>query len=193
MTDTPDTTPEPAPAPTQVIDPALLMPILIAPHPVLKAKSRPVVDSDADLIRELIPRMFATMYQAPGIGLAAPQIGQNVRMAVIDVREDDKPQPIVMINPRIIASSPNLNVYEEGCLSLPQQYAEVTRPRIVRVQFENAQGMKEEIEADRLLSTCIQHEIDHLDGILFIDRISMLKRNMILRKLAKEMKLKAQG
>ena len=186
MTDTP--------APTLNIDPALLMPILIAPHPVLKAKARPVVDSDAELIRDLIPRMFATMYQAPGIGLAAPQIGQSLRMAVVDVRErEENRQPIVMINPKIIASSPDLNIYEEGCLSLPQQFAEVTRPRIVRVQFENAQGMKEELEADGLLSTCIQHEIDHLDGVLFIDRISMLKRNMIMRKLIKEQKLKAQG
>ena len=187
MTDTPETAPSPA------IDPALLLPILIAPHPVLKAKARPVQDRDADLIRDLIPRMFASMYHAPGIGLAAPQIGQSIRMAVVDVRDGETPNPLVLINPRIIASSPDLNVYEEGCLSLPQQFAEVTRPRIIRVQFENAQGMKQEIEADGLLSTCIQHEIDHLDGILFVDHLSMLKRNMIMRKLAKEMKQKAQG
>ena len=181
MTDTPD------------IDPALLLPILIAPHPVLKAKARPVANADADLMRDLIPRMFATMYKAPGIGLAAPQIGQSVRMFVMDVKDGETKHPMVMVNPEIIASSPDLNVYEEGCLSLPQQFAEVTRPRIVRVRFENAQGMKEEIEADGLLATCIQHELDHLNGVLFVDHISSLKRNMIMRKLAKEQKLKAQG
>ena len=181
MTDTPD------------IDPALLLPILIAPHPVLKAKARAVANADAELIRGLIPRMFATMYKAPGIGLAAPQIGQSVRMFVMDVKDGETNRPMVMVNPEIIASSPDLNVYEEGCLSLPQQFAEVTRPRIVRVRFENAQGMKEEIEADGLLATCIQHELDHLNGVLFVDHISSLKRNMIMRKLAKEQKLKAQG
>ena len=139
MTDTPD------------IDPALLLPILIAPHPVLKAKARAVATADADLMRGLIPRMFATMYKAPGIGLAAPQIGQSVRMFVMDVKDGETNRPMVMVNPEIIASSPDLNVYEEGCLSLPQQFAEVTRPRIVRVRFENAQGMKEEIEADGLM------------------------------------------
>jgi peptide deformylase len=176
------------------IDPALLLPILIAPHPVLKARARPVVDQDADLIRGLIPRMFATMYKAPGIGLAAPQIGRSVRMFVVDVqREGEKSGPIVMVNPEIVATSDELNAYEEGCLSLPEQFAEVTRPRVVKVRFEDAEGAKREIEADGLLATCIQHELDHLNGVLFVDHLSALKRNMIMRKLAKEQKHKAMG
>jgi peptide deformylase len=176
------------------IDPALLLPILIAPHPVLKAKCRLVADSDADLIRGLIPRMFATMYKAPGIGLAAPQIGQTVRMFVVDVqREGTKSGPLVMVNPEIVAHSDELNTYEEGCLSLPEQFAPVTRPRVVKMRFIDAQGMKQEIEADGLLATCIQHELDHLNGVLFVDHLSALKRNIIMRKLAKEQKQKAMG
>ncbi len=170
---------------------AALMPILIAPHPMLKAKARPVIDRDADLMRDLIPRMFATMYKAPGIGLAAPQIGLSLRMAVVDVSEGETRRPIVMVNPEIIAASDETRVYEEGCLSLPQQFADVTRPVRIKVRFEDANGVKCEMEADGLLATCMQHEIDHLNGVLFVDHISALKRNMIMRKLAKEQRTKA--
>ena len=171
---------------------AELMPILIAPHPVLKAKARPVIQSDNDLIRGLIPRMFATMYKAPGIGLAAPQIGLSIRVAVVDVSEPEKPRaPLVMINPEVVAASAELRIHEEGCLSLPNQYAPVTRPSIIKVRFEDESGMKREIDADGLLATCIQHEIDHLNGVLFVDHISMLKRSIIMRKLAKEQRAKA--
>ena len=167
-----------------------LIPILIAPHPVLKRAARKIIPADADLVRELIPQMFAAMYAAPGIGLAAPQVGQSLRLAVVDVARDDTPAPMVLINPEIIARSTELATREEGCLSLPRQFADVTRPAKVKVRFEDAQGIKREIEADELLATCLQHEIDHLDGILFVDHISALKRNMIMRKLAKDQRAK---
>jgi peptide deformylase len=167
-----------------------LIPILIAPHPVLKRPARKVVAADGDAVRELIPRMFAAMYDAPGIGLAAPQVGHSLRLAVIDLTRDDAPAPMVLINPEIIASSSELATREEGCLSLPRQFADVTRPARVKVRFEDAQGMRREIEADDLLATCLQHEIDHLNGILFVDHISALKRNIIMRKMAKELRAK---
>lgn len=170
---------------------AELLHILIAPHPMLKAKARRVLDADADRVRALIPRMFSTMYRAPGIGLAAPQIGESLRMAVVDVGESDARQPMVMINPEIIAESQELSVHEEGCLSLPQQFAEVTRPARIKLRFEDHAGMRREIEAEGLLATCIQHEIDHLNGVLFVDHLSALKRNIIMRKLAKEQRNKA--
>ncbi len=173
---------------SDVINPASLLPILIAPHALLKARARRVVDSDADKVRDIIPRMFAAMYHAPGIGLAAPQVGLGLRLAVVDLMANDKRQPIVLINPEIIQRSPEMFTREEGCLSLPHQFADVTRPARVRVRFEDAAGIKQEIEADGLLATCLQHEIDHLDGILFVDHISALKRNMLMRKLAKEQK-----
>jgi peptide deformylase len=169
---------------------AALLSILIAPHPVLKARARRVIGADADVIRGLIPRMFASMYQAPGIGLAAPQIGLSLRMAVIDLMANDTRDPLVLVNPEIIASSTELATREEGCLSLPNQFAEVIRPARVKVRFEDAAGIKREIEADGLLATCLQHEIDHLDGVLFVDHISSLKRNMIMRRLAKEQRVK---
>ncbi len=169
-----------------------LIPILIAPHPLLKAKSRKVADSDADQVRALIPRMFAAMYHAPGIGLAAPQVGVSLRMAIIDLQADDKRSPVVLVNPEIVARSAELATREEGCLSMPNQYADVTRPARVRVRFEDAQGVRAEIEAEGLLAACLQHEIDHLDGVLFVDHISALKRNMLMRKLAKEQRLKSE-
>jgi peptide deformylase len=167
-----------------------LIPILIAPHPVLKRPARKVIGTDADLVRDLIPRMFAAMYDAPGIGLAAPQVGHSLRLAVVDLTRDDAPAPMVLINPEIVAASAELATREEGCLSLPRQFADVTRPARVKVRFEDAQGVKREIEADDLLATCLQHEIDHLNGVLFVDHISALKRNIIMRKLAKEMRAK---
>ena len=141
-------------------------------------------------MRALLPRMFATMYQAPGIGLAAPQIGQKLRFLVADVQPDEARHPIAMINPEIAARSAELAVREEGCLSLPGQYAEVTRPAWVKVRYLDETGARREIEAAGLLSACLQHEIDHLDGVLFVDHLSALKRNIILRRLAKELRQK---
>lgn len=165
-----------------------LIPILIAPNPILKARARAVTDRDQAVVRDLIPRMFAAMYDAPGIGLAAPQVGIGLRLAVVDLMVDEKPAPIVLINPEIIAVSDTLATREEGCLSLPNQYADLTRPAKVKVKYFDQAGVKREIEAEGLLAACLQHELDHLDGILFVDHISALKRNMILRRLAKEMR-----
>lgn len=169
-----------------------LLPILIAPHPTLKAKARPVANPDNDIVRDLIPRMFATMYKAPGIGLAAPQVDMRLRVVVIDLARDDKREPITMVNPEVVAESPELATREEGCLSLPNQYADVTRPARVKVRYFDETGAKRELEADDLLAACVQHEIDHLDGILFVDHISALKRNMIMRRLAKEQRTKGR-
>jgi peptide deformylase len=171
---------------------AALLPILIAPHASLKARARAVGPGDADRIRDLLPRMFATMYQAPGIGLAAPQVDVGLRVAVVDLAPKDVRAPIALINPEVIAASKELATREEGCLSLPHQFADVTRPAIVRVRYLDQTGARREIEADGLLSACLQHEIDHLDGVLFVDHISALKRNMILRKLAKEIRQKGR-
>ena len=161
------------------------IPILIAPQAVLKTRARPVGAGDADRVRALVPRMFAAMYKAPGIGLAAPQVGVGLRLCIIDLMPDDKPAPMVLVNPEVVAVSPELATREEGCLSLPGMYAEVTRPARVKVRWHDAGGARREIEAEGLLAACLQHEIDHLDGILFVDHISALKRNMIMRKLAK--------
>jgi peptide deformylase len=167
-----------------------MLPILIAPNQILKTRARPVKPADADIIRDLIPRMFETMYRAPGIGLAAPQVSHSLRLIVIDLAPDEKRHPYSLINPEIVAASPELATREEGCLSLPNQYAEITRPARVKVRYLDQSGAKREIEADGLLAACLQHEIDHLDGVLFVDHLSALKRNMIMRRLAKEQKLK---
>jgi peptide deformylase len=169
---------------------ASLLPIRIVPDPVLRKTARPVTPEDAAQVRELIPQMFAAMYAAPGIGLAAPQIGVLLRLVVIDIAPDKVPAPIVLINPEIVASSEALASREEGCLSLPEQFAEVTRPAWVKVKYQDEHGAKKEIEGEDLLGACLQHEIDHLNGVLFIDHISALKRNILLRKLAKEQKAK---
>jgi peptide deformylase len=166
------------------------LPILIAPNQILRTRARPVKPSDSDLVRELIPRMFATMYEAPGIGLAAPQVSESLRLVVIDLVPNDKRQPHSLINPEIVAVSDERATREEGCLSLPGQYADITRPARVKVRYLDETGAKREMEADGLLSACLQHEIDHLDGILFVDHLSPLKRNMIMRRLAKEQRLK---
>ncbi|MGC8477689.1 MAG: peptide deformylase [Acetobacteraceae bacterium] len=166
------------------------IPILIAPHPALKTRARAVTPADAEQLRDLIPRMFAAMYAAPGIGLAAPQVGVGLRLAIVDLMPDEKPAPIVLINPEVVAASEELATREEGCLSLPGQYADVTRPARVKLRYLDQAGARREISAEGLLSACIQHEIDHLDGILFVDRLSSLKRNMILRRLAKEQRQK---
>lgn len=167
-----------------------LLPILLVPDPRLRARARPVGPADADTVRALAPRMLETMYKAPGIGLAAPQVGTLLRMFVVDLQKDEKPDPMVLVNPEIVAVSEEQAVREEGCLSLPGQYADVTRPARVRMRYQDLTGAKREIEADGLLATCLQHEYDHLDGVLFVDHLSALKRNMILRKLAKDLKQK---
>jgi peptide deformylase len=166
------------------------IPILIAPDPFLKARARPVKPADADLVRDLIPRMFAAMYQAPGIGLAAPQVSHSLRLIVIDLMPDEKKQPLSLINPQIIAVSDECATREEGCLSLPGQYADITRPARVKVRYLDETGARREVAADGLLAACLQHEIDHLDGVLFVDHLSALKRNMIMRRLAKEQRQK---
>lgn len=168
-----------------------ILPILIAPDPRLKKKAKPVEAVD-DRIVKLTGDMLETMYAAPGIGLAAPQVGILERVVVIDVAgKDEPPQPLRMINPEILSRSQETAAYEEGCLSLPEQYAEVVRPKSVRVRFLDETGAEREMDADGLLATCIQHEIDHLDGTLFVDHLSMLKRNMIMRRLQKQKKVNA--
>lgn len=168
-----------------------LLPILFVPDPRLRAKAKPVAAGDAR-IPALAEKMLATMYKAPGIGLAAPQVGELLRLVVVDLKPEDRPEPLVLVNPEIIGASKELATREEGCLSLPGQYAEVTRPAMVKVRYTDLSGAKREIEADGLMSACLQHELDHLDGVLFVDHLSALKRNMILRKLAKELKNKAR-
>ncbi len=168
-----------------------LLPIIVAPDSRLKAKCAPVGRVD-DAVRRLMDDMLETMYAAPGIGLAAPQVGVQKRVIVLDVaREGESRRPLRLADPEIIAASDDDMSCEEGCLSLPQHYAEVIRPRSVTVRYRDYDNALREISADGLLSTCLQHEIDHLDGILFVDHISALKRNMILRKLLKSKKAKA--
>jgi len=162
-----------------------LLPILTAPDPRLKMKSVAVEKVD-DEVRQLMDDMLETMHAAPGIGLAAPQVGVHKRVIVIEIeREGLQTGQILMANPEIIEASDEDATYEEGCLSVPEHYSEVVRPAKVRVRYLDRQNEIRELECEGLLATCIQHEIDHLDGILFIDHISALKRNMILRKLLK--------
>lgn len=162
--------------------------VIIAPDPRLKAISSPVAHVDRG-IRTLIDDMLETMYSAPGIGLAAPQIGELKRVIVVDVAKDEEPRnPHALINPELVWVSDEDASYEEGCLSVPEHYAEVTRPARVRVRFLDREGKASELEAEGLLATVVQHEMDHLDGILFIDHLTGLKRNMILRKLLKARK-----
>ncbi len=165
-----------------------LLPILTAPDPRLKKKAKPV-DKVDDGVRKLMADMLETMYAAPGVGLAAPQVGVGLRVIVLDVAREGEPMaPMKLANPEIVWASEDDNTYEEGCLSVPEHYAEVVRPRAVKVRYLDESGAAREIEADGLLATCLQHEVDHLDGILFLDHLSALKRNMILRKLLKEKK-----
>ena len=162
-----------------------LLPIIIAPDPRLKLKAKPVKAVD-DEVRRLMDDLLETMYSAPGIGLAAPQVGVLRRVLVVDVaREGDKPQPMKIANPEILWRSEELATYSEGCLSLPEHYADVARPARIRLRYLDYENEIREIEVEGLLATCIQHEMDHLEGVLFVDHISALKRNIILRKLAK--------
>jgi peptide deformylase len=162
-----------------------LLPIITAPDPRLKIKAKPVAKVD-DKVRGLMDDMLETMYHAIGIGLAAPQVGAAQRVLVIDVaREGEKPQPMRIANPEIVWRSEELMMANEGCLSLPEHYADVERPAAIRLRYLDHENEIREIEAKGLLATCLQHEIDHLDGVLFVDHISALKRGMILRKLQK--------
>lgn len=167
-----------------------LPPILIVPDKRLRQKARRVTQADREQVAHLVPAMFGAMYKAPGIGLAAPQIGVSLRLVVLDLAPDATPAPMVLINPEIIRASTERVSREEGCLSLPGQYADVARPAEIAVSFEDEAGKRRTIEADGLLAACIQHEIDHLDGVLFVDHLSALKRNILLRKLAKEQREK---
>ena len=158
--------------------------IIEAPDRRLTTKSAPVERIDADLLR-LLDHMLETMYAAPGIGLAAPQVGVLRRAFVADLGNEGERAPMYVINPEIVARSETTNVAEEGCLSLPKQFGEVARFDQVRMRYLDREGAIKEIEADGLLARCLQHEIDHLDGVLFVDHLSPLKRTMILRRLAK--------
>lgn len=183
-------------APMTSATPALAgtkLPILQPPHPILRGRTRKVGPADMEQVRALLPDMFATMYAAPGIGLAAPQVGVGLRFAIIDLMPNEQPAPVVLINPEVIRVSEDWAVREEGCLSLPGQYADVTRPARVAVRHQDVDGATHEVEAEGLLAACLQHEIDHLDGVLFVDHLSALKRNMLLRKLAKERRQMAAG
>ena len=165
-----------------------IKPLIILPDPVLRQVSKPVERVDADL-QKLAADMLETMYDAPGIGLAAIQIGVPRRMLVIDLAKEDEPkQPVVFINPEIISSSDDRSTYEEGCLSIPDYYAEVERPARVTVKSLDRDGNEQMTEADGLLATCLQHEIDHLNGVLFIDHISRLKRDMVIKRFTKAAK-----
>lgn len=165
-----------------------LLPIIVAPDVRLKTLAGAVGEVD-DGVRRLMDDMLETMYDAPGIGLAAPQIGVAKRVIVLDVaREDEAPAPLCLADPVLLAASDDTAVREEGCLSLPDHYAEVERAARITVSYLDRDGARQVREADELLATCIQHEMDHLDGVLFVDHISKIKRGMILRKLAKTKK-----
>ncbi|PJE27840.1 peptide deformylase [Pseudooceanicola antarcticus] len=169
-------------------------PILIHPDPRLKKVAAPVEDI-SDELRKLSDDMLETMYDAPGIGLAAPQIGILQRLIVLDCvkEEGETPRPLVMFNPEIVAASDETSVYEEGCLSIPEQYAEVTRPAEVTVRWMDRDGNAQEESFDKLWATCVQHEIDHLEGKLFIDYVSPMRRQMITRKSQKLKRERARG
>ncbi|MCK5375146.1 MAG: peptide deformylase [Alphaproteobacteria bacterium] len=161
--------------------------IVTVPDPVLKQIAQPV-DKVDDAIRTQMDGMLAVMYDAPGIGLAANQVGLLNRVFVMDLSsrtEEEEPNPICMVNPQILYESEEMSVMEEGCLSIPKQYAEVERPAIVRVKYIDYNGKDAELEAQGLLSHCIQHEMDHLNGMLFIDYLSTLKRNIMIKKVHK--------
>ncbi len=168
--------------------------ILIHPDPRLKKLADAVPDL-SDELRLLADDMLETMYDAPGIGLAAPQIGINKRLIVMDCvrEEDDTPNPMVMFNPEIIGASDDLNTYNEGCLSIPEQFGDVTRPKEVAVRWLDVNGNVQEAEFDGLWATCVQHEIDHLEGKLFIDYLKPLRRQMITRKMQKLKRELARG
>ena len=168
-----------------------LYPIITIPDPVLRQEAVAVERVD-DELRRLMDDMLATMYDAPGVGLAAPQIGVSRRLIVMDAARDDEPKaPIVMVNPRILDLADEMRVHEEGCLSIPEVTAEVERPAKARVAFLDRAGKPQEAALEGILATIVQHEIDHLNGVLFIDYLSRLKRDMIVKKFTKQKRTEA--
>lgn len=173
-----------------------VLPIVTSPDPRLKIPSKPVEKVDDDL-RRFLDDMLETMYASKGIGLAAVQVGVHKRILVMDVEhgssrygdeEEGEKHPLFLINPELFDPSTEKNIYEEGCLSFPGQYAEVTRPKRINVRYLDYDGKHQEMEADGLLATCLQHEMDHLNGIVFVDHVSPLKRDIIMRKMKKASK-----
>lgn len=165
-----------------------ILPIVTVPDPLLKKISEPVKKVD-DKLRAFMDDMLETMYDAPGIGLAAVQVGKLWRILVIDIaRDEENPNPMYFVNPEITWTSEELNTYNEGCLSIPEQYAEIERPAECKIKFLDYNGDEQEIHATGLLATCVQHEIDHLNGVVFIDYLSKIKRSMYVRKVKKLVK-----
>ena len=166
----------------------MLRKILIEPDPILRKKCEPLEKVNVNT-KKLLDDMLETMYAAPGIGLAAVQIGILKRIVVIDIsKSEEKKHPLFLINPQIVNQSKKTSIYEEGCLSLPGQFAEIERPAECTLKYIDYNGKEKELKAEGLLATCIQHEVDHLDGILFIDYLSKLKKDMIIKKLVKQKK-----
>ena len=175
-----------------------LLPIIEVPDAILRNQSAPIEGVSGDVLR-LIADMFETMYEAPGIGLAAVQVAVPKRVVIIDLQDpveeggDPVKRPRVFINPQIVERSDARKVYNEGCLSIPDQYAEIERPDIVRARWIDEKGVAHEGEFDGLMSVCLQHEVDHLNGVLFIDHLSRLKRDMIVRKVVKARRERMDG
>ena len=168
-----------------------IRPILTLPDPILRKKAKPIERVDADL-RRLMDDMLLTMYDAPGIGLAAPQIGILRRLIVMDPAKDEAPKtPVIMVNPEILERSEEMRVHDEGCLSIPDYTAEIERPAKTRVAFVDREGKRQEKELEGIWSTLVQHEIDHLNGVLFIDYLSRLKRDRIVKKFTKAKRAEA--
>ena len=168
-----------------------IRPILTIPDPLLRKQAKPIERVD-DELRRLMDDMLATMYDAPGIGLAAPQIGISRRLIVMDPAKEEAPQtPVIMVNPKILVRSEDMRMHEEGCLSIPDFIAEVERPAKTRVFYIDREGKEQETELEGIWSTLVQHEIDHLNGVLFIDYLSRLKRDMIVKKFSKAKRAEA--
>lgn len=162
-----------------------LLPLVLLPDPILRTTSKAVEHVD-DHLRKFADDMLATMYDAPGIGLAAIQVAEPIRMIAIDLaKQDEEPQPQIFINPVVLARGDGASVYEEGCLSIPDYFADVERPDSIALSYIDLDGKQQEIHAEGMMATCLQHEMDHLDGVLFIDHISKLKRDMVVKKFRK--------
>jgi peptide deformylase len=170
----------------------MIRPILIHPDPRLKKLCEPIAEVTAE-VRQLAADMLETMYDAPGIGLAAPQVGVTRRLIVMDCIKDGPPEPIALINPEVVWASEDQTIYEEGCLSIPEIYNDITRPAEVNVRWTDLDGATQERQFSGLWATCVQHEIDHLNGKLFIDYLGPLKRQMITRKMEKLKRERARG
>lgn len=170
-----------------------IRPLVILPDSQLRLVSEPI-SGITDSVRMLVDDMLATMYDAPGIGLAAIQVGVPLRLVTIDISRDEEARaPQIFLNPEIVWSSKEMSTYEEGCLSIPDYYEEVERPAKVTVRYQDLSGEAREVDAEGLLATCLQHEIDHLNGVLFIDHISKLKRDRVVKKFVKQAKERERG